>query len=77
MSPTTRPRRWRWLTRLSSCAPGESSNPLFRGFGNQSKEEIERYDQPVMVRLGKQDIDLGAGANDYRVEDTYRLPVAA
>ena len=30
---------------------GESSNPLFRGFGNQSKEEIERYDQPVLVRL--------------------------
>jgi uncharacterized membrane protein len=26
---------------------GETSNPLFRGFGNQSKEEIERYDQPV------------------------------
>jgi uncharacterized membrane protein len=31
--------------------PGESSNPLFRGFGNQSKEEVERYDQPVLVRL--------------------------
>jgi uncharacterized membrane protein len=30
---------------------GETSNPLFRGFGNQSKEEIERYDQPVLVRL--------------------------
>ena len=27
---------------------GESSNPLFRGFGNQSKEETERYDQPVI-----------------------------
>ena len=34
---------------------GESSNPLFRGFGNQSKEEIERYDQPVMVRLDTED----------------------
>lgn len=34
---------------------GESSNPLFRGFGNQSKEEIERYDQPVLVRLNTQD----------------------
>jgi uncharacterized membrane protein len=30
---------------------GESSNPLFRGFGNQSKEEIERYDQPVFRTL--------------------------
>lgn len=34
---------------------GESSNPLFRGFGNQSKEDIERYDQPVFVRLGTTD----------------------
>ncbi|MBI1839539.1 MAG: hypothetical protein HYR88_01645 [Verrucomicrobia bacterium] len=34
---------------------GESSNPLFRGFGNQNKEEIERYDQPVFVRLNTRD----------------------
>jgi uncharacterized membrane protein len=34
---------------------GESSNPLFRGFGEQSKEEVERYDQPVFVRLNTQD----------------------
>jgi uncharacterized membrane protein len=34
---------------------GESSNPLFRGFGNQSKEEVERYDQPVLVRLNTED----------------------
>jgi uncharacterized membrane protein len=34
---------------------GESSNPLFRGFGNQSKEEIERYDQPVLQRLNTRD----------------------
>lgn len=32
---------------------------------------------PVMVRLGKQDIDLRAGVNDVRIDDTYRLPVAA
>jgi hypothetical protein len=31
---------------------GEESNPLFRGFGNQAKEDVERYDQPVFVRLG-------------------------
>ncbi len=29
--------------------PGESSNPLFRGFDNQ--EEVEKYDQPVFIRL--------------------------
>ena len=34
---------------------GESSNPLFRGFGNQSKEEIEQYDKPVLVRLNTED----------------------
>jgi uncharacterized membrane protein len=34
---------------------GESSNPLFRGFGNQSKEDIERYDQPVFARLNTAD----------------------
>ena len=32
---------------------------------------------PVMVRLGKQDIDIAAGARDYAVADTYRLPVRA
>jgi len=36
---------------------GESSNPLFRGFGNQSKEEIQRYDQPVLIRLNTKDPD--------------------
>ncbi|MBI3852409.1 MAG: hypothetical protein HY298_19305 [Verrucomicrobia bacterium] len=30
---------------------GETSNPLYRGFGNQSPEQVERYDQPVLVRL--------------------------
>ena len=34
---------------------GENSNPLFRGFGDQSKENVERYDQPVFVRLGTED----------------------
>jgi uncharacterized membrane protein len=34
---------------------GEASNPLFRGFGNQSAEEVERYDQPVVVRLNTRD----------------------
>ncbi len=34
---------------------GESSNPLFRGFGNQSAEDTERYDQPVLIRLNTRD----------------------
>jgi uncharacterized membrane protein len=41
---------------------GESSNPLFRGFNNQSPEEVERYDQPVLVRLNTRDeFELRAG----------------
>ncbi len=41
---------------------GESSNPLFRGFGNQSKEEVERYDQPVLIRLNTEDaLELRGG----------------
>lgn len=34
---------------------GETSNPLYRGFGNQSPEEVERYDKPVLVRLNTRD----------------------
>jgi len=34
---------------------GETSNPLFRGFGEQAPENIERYDQPVLVRLDTRD----------------------
>lgn len=41
---------------------GETSNPLFRGFGNQSPEEVQRYDQPVLVRLNTRDeFELRAG----------------
>ena len=51
---------------------GESSNPLFRGFGNQSKEEIERYDQPVMVRLGTEDDKELAGGFPKSAEELFR-----
>ncbi|MSU51272.1 MAG: hypothetical protein EXS37_19660 [Opitutus sp.] len=41
---------------------GETSNPLFRGFGNQSVDEVQRYDQPVLVRLNTRDeVELRAG----------------
>lgn len=33
---------------------GEASNPLFRGFGD-TNEDVERYDQPVMIRLNTKD----------------------
>lgn len=41
---------------------GESVNPLFRGFGAKEGEEAQRYDQPVILRLGTRDAkELGEG----------------
>ncbi|MGE5294158.1 MAG: glutamine amidotransferase, partial [Solirubrobacterales bacterium] len=34
---------------------GETSNPLYRGFDAQDKEQTEQYDQPVLVRLNTRD----------------------
>lgn len=31
--------------------PGERTNPLYRGFGNQNDEQAEQYDEPVLTRL--------------------------
>jgi len=42
--------------------PGETGNPLFRGFSNQASEEVERYDKPVLIRLNtRDDVELRAG----------------
>ena len=51
---------------------GESSNPLFRGFGNQSKEEVERYDQPVLVRMGTEDAQELSGGFPKTPEELFR-----
>jgi len=51
--------------------PGESSNPLYRGFDNQSKEEVERYDQPVIVRLNTRDKTELAGGFPKTAEDLF------
>jgi uncharacterized membrane protein len=41
---------------------GETSNPLFRGFGEQAPEEVARYDQPVLIRLNTRDeLELRGG----------------
>ena len=34
---------------------GESSNPLFKGFAQQA--EVQRYDEPVLTRLGTRDAE--------------------
>lgn len=41
--------------------PGETSNPLFRGFDNKG-EDAARYDQPVLIRLNtKDELELRGG----------------
>ena len=41
---------------------GETSNPLYRGFGEQSADEVQRYDQPVLMRVQVRDeFELRAG----------------
>jgi uncharacterized membrane protein len=50
---------------------GETSNPLFRGFDNQSADQVEKYDQPVLVRLNTRDeFELRAGF-PRKPEDLY------
>jgi uncharacterized membrane protein len=51
---------------------GESSNPLFRGFGNQAKDEVEQYDQPVFVRLNTEDDRELAGGFPKTAEELFR-----
>ena len=50
---------------------GETSNPLFRGFDNQSKEEVESYDQPVLVRLNTRDAAELVGGFPKTAEELY------
>ena len=41
---------------------GESSNPLFRGFASDQQSDVQRYDQPVLIRLGTKDkVELADG----------------
>jgi len=53
------------LVRIAKKAPkftfrshkNESTNSLFRGFGNETDEDAEQYDQPVLIRLGTRDAE--------------------
>src|SRR5205823_399543 len=49
----------------------ESSNPLYRRFGNQSKDEIERYDQPVLRALNTRDPHELEGGFPKTAEELY------
>ncbi|MBH53757.1 MAG: hypothetical protein CMI18_05355 [Opitutaceae bacterium] len=48
---------------------GESSNPLYRGFGRE--EETERYDQPVLVRINTRDEDELLGGFPKTAKDLF------
>ncbi|HWF18118.1 MAG TPA: glutamine amidotransferase, partial [Verrucomicrobiae bacterium] len=50
---------------------GESSNPLFRGFGD-TNEETARYDQPVIVRLNTKDEFELRGSFPKTAEELFR-----
>ena len=52
---------------------GETSNPLFRGFGEQSEEEIQRYDQPVLIRLNTKDREELAAGFPRAAEELYEF----
>ena len=51
---------------------GETGNPIFRGFGDQSREAAGSYDQPVLIRLNTHDeVELRAGF-PATAEDLYK-----
>lgn len=52
--------------------PGERTNPLFRGFGNQQDEEAEQYDEPVLIRLKTENKDELRGGFPKNAEDLFR-----
>ena len=57
---------------MLSPARGREQSAGFRGFGNQSKEEIERYDQPVFIRLGTEDANELSGGFPKTAEELFR-----
>jgi uncharacterized membrane protein len=50
---------------------GESSNPLFRGFGDQSREETGTYDQPILRWFNQKDDTARAGGFPKKAEDLF------
>ena len=50
----------------------ESTNPLFRGFGNERDEDAEQYDEPVLVRLGTRDSEELRGGFPKSAEELFQ-----
>jgi uncharacterized membrane protein len=51
---------------------GESTNPLFRGFEHPDEESAERYDQPVLIRLGTKDAEELRDGFPKTADELYR-----
>ena len=51
---------------------GEETNPLYRGFDHQDKEQAESYDQPVLVRLNIEDENELRGGFPKTAEELFR-----
>lgn len=50
---------------------GERTNPLFRGFGNKGDEQLQEYDQPVLMRVTDEKGELASGFPK-SAEELYR-----
>ncbi|GIW93995.1 MAG: membrane protein [Pirellulaceae bacterium] len=50
----------------------QDTNPLFRGFDPPDKEQLERYDQPVLLRLSVESPEELRQGFPVRMEDLYR-----
>src|SRR5687767_10701144 len=51
---------------------GEDTNPLFRGFDPEDKDQVEQYDQPVIVRLGTLDENELRGGFPKTADELYK-----
>jgi uncharacterized membrane protein len=49
----------------------QSSNSIFRGFKNETDEETERYDQPVIVRLNTKDANELRGGFPKKADELF------
>jgi uncharacterized membrane protein len=51
---------------------GEQHNPLFRGFDNPNKQDVEQYDQPVIVRMDTRDENELRGGFPKAADELYQ-----
>ena len=51
---------------------GETTNPLFRGFGDQDPEQLEQYDDAVLLRLGTTDKEELRDGFPKNADDLYK-----